>query len=84
MSRVLLALACALTAFAESSHHNADEDMIRNRLATYTQARNHGDAHAESLAMPKMGTSEPGAQPVVGALKSKRHWLYRCELTNLR
>jgi len=49
----LLAI-CAITALAESKH-NADEAAIRRRLATYTEARNHGDAHAEALCYTEDG-----------------------------
>jgi uncharacterized protein (TIGR02246 family) len=49
----LLAI-CALTAFAESKH-DADETAIRQRLATYTEARNHGDAHTEALCYTEDG-----------------------------
>jgi uncharacterized protein (TIGR02246 family) len=46
-STLLLAV-CAMTVFAESKH-DSDEAKIRQRLATYTEARNHSDAHAEAL-----------------------------------
>ena len=39
---------CAMTAFA-ASKYDSDEAAIRQRLATYTEARNHGNAHAEAL-----------------------------------
>ncbi len=38
----------------------ADEDMIRQRLATYSQARNHGDAHAEALCYAEDGDFRAG------------------------
>jgi uncharacterized protein (TIGR02246 family) len=31
------------------SNHDGDEAKIRQRLVTYSDARNHGDAHAEAL-----------------------------------
>ncbi len=44
----MLLVGCVLSALAESKHEN-DEAKIRQRLSTYTEARNHGDAHAEAL-----------------------------------
>jgi hypothetical protein len=49
----LLAI-CAITALAESKHPS-DEAAIRQRLATYTEARNHSDAHAEALCYTEDG-----------------------------
>lgn len=57
---LLLAFACVLPAFAESGHHQADEDAIRKRLATYTEARNHRDAHAEALCYAEDGDFRAG------------------------
>ena len=56
MSRnlILLLAVCAITALAESKHP-ADEAAIRQRLATYTEARNHSDAHAEALCYTEDG-----------------------------
>jgi uncharacterized protein (TIGR02246 family) len=51
---IALLVVCAISALAESKHE-ADEAMIRQRLATYTEARNHGDAHAEALCYTKDG-----------------------------
>ena len=45
---------CATIAFAESKH-DSDEATIRQRLATYMEARNHGDAHAEALCYTEDG-----------------------------
>ena len=45
---------CAITALAESKHP-ADEAAIRQRLATYTEARNRSDAHAEALCYTEDG-----------------------------
>ena len=60
MRKIFLAFACALTAFAESNHHKADDDMIRQRLATYTEARNNGEAHAEALCYTEDGDFRSG------------------------
>ena len=56
MRRKLIPLlaVCAITALAESKHP-ADEAAIRQRLATYTEARNHSDAHAEALCYTEDG-----------------------------
>jgi hypothetical protein len=40
---MLLLVACALSALGESKHET-DEAKIRQRLSTYTEARDHGDA----------------------------------------
>lgn len=45
---ILLFVVCVMSVFAESKH-DSDEAKIRQRLATYTEARNHSDAHAEAL-----------------------------------
>jgi uncharacterized protein (TIGR02246 family) len=50
----LLLLVCVMTVFAESKH-DSDEAKIRQRLVTYTEARNHGDAHAEALCYTEDG-----------------------------
>jgi len=54
---------CAITALAES---NADEAAIRQRLATYTAARNHGDAHAEALCYTEDGDFRGSGPPSRG------------------
>ncbi len=51
---ILLLAVCAMTVFAESKH-DSDAAMIRQRLATYTEARNHSDAHAEALCYTEDG-----------------------------
>ena len=66
----LLAL-CAITALAESKHP-ADETAIRQRLATYTEARNHSDAHAEALCYTEDGDFRALAHPAEAAPKSKK------------
>lgn len=43
-----------MSVFAESKRE-PDEAKIRQRLATYTEARNHGDAHAEALCYTEDG-----------------------------
>src|SRR5277367_6120468 len=45
---------CGMTALA-GSKHGSDEAAILERLATYTEARNHGDAHAEALCYAEDG-----------------------------
>jgi len=54
MRHALLLAICAATILA-GSKHEGDEAAIRQRLATYTEARNHGDAHAEALCYTEDG-----------------------------
>jgi len=56
----ILAFAFVLTTFAGSNHQAADENMIRQRLAAYSEARNHGDAHAEALCYTEDGDFRAG------------------------
>src|SRR5271170_5988460 len=54
MRHALLLAICAATILA-GSKHEGDEAAIRQRLATYTEARNRGDAHAEALCYTEDG-----------------------------
>ena len=62
---LLFVFACALSCFAQSSH-KTDEQAIRTRLATYADARNHGDAHAEALCYTEDGDFRAAGPPSRG------------------
>ena len=68
---ILLLAVCAMTAFAESKH-NADETAIRQRLATYAEARNHGDAHAEALCYTEDGDFRAFGPPSRGRVEIEK------------
>jgi uncharacterized protein (TIGR02246 family) len=67
----LLLVVCAMTVFAESKH-DSDEAKIRQRLATYTEARNHSDAHAEALCYTEDGDFRAFGPPSRGLAEIER------------
>jgi uncharacterized protein (TIGR02246 family) len=68
---LIFVFACALSSFAQSSH-NADEQLIRKRLAAYSQARNHGDAHAEALCYTEDGDFRAAGPPSRGRVEIEK------------
>ena len=82
MKRELIPLlvVCAITALAESKHP-ADEAAIRQRLATYTEARNHSDAHAEALCYTEDGDFRSSDPPAGAAPKSRKPSPYPLPVT---
>jgi uncharacterized protein (TIGR02246 family) len=56
---------CVTRAFAGQTPV-ADEALIRQRLSTYTEARNRGDAHAEALCYTEDGDFRSAGPPSRG------------------
>jgi uncharacterized protein (TIGR02246 family) len=60
-----------MTVFAESKQ-GSDEARIRQRLATYVEARNRGDAHAEALCYTEDGDFRAFGPPSRGRAKIEK------------